>query len=63
MRFDNAFLTKDKNVGMQFIEKDEVFTVYKDKKGVIHISEHATDEQKAIILNQYKLREHRYLKG
>ncbi len=61
MRFDNCFLTKAKNVGMQFVDNGETFSVWKDNKGVVHVSEHASVTQKAAILAQYWKRHNQYM--
>lgn len=61
MRFDNAFLTKNKHVGMQFTNHGQTFTVYRDKKGELHLSEHATVTEKAIIASMYHKRLNQYM--
>lgn len=61
MKFDNAFLTKDRNIGMQFTDHGATFTAYKDKKGVLHLSEHATVTQKAAMAALYWKRHNQYM--
>ena len=53
MKFDNAFLTEAGNVGLQFKDKGEIFTVYKDKKGSLVCSEHASEFQKGLLITKY----------
>ena len=60
MRFDNAFLTAAKKVGMQFVDQRKTFTVYRDKKDVIHVSEEATKEQKEKMVVIYNKLEGKY---
>lgn len=62
MKFDNAFLTKSGNIGLQFKDKGEIFTVYKDGKGKLIVSEHATTQQKGILTVKYEQMAHRYEK-
>lgn len=61
MRFDNAFLTKAKHVGMQFVDNGQTFSVWKDNKGAVHVSEHASVTQKASILALYWKRHNQYM--
>lgn len=61
MRFDNAFLTKAQTPGMQFVDNGDTFTVWKDNKGNVHVSEHASVTQKAAILAQYWKRHNQYM--
>jgi|694.fasta_scaffold01034_40 hypothetical protein len=62
MKFDNAFLTKSGNIGLQFKDKGEILTVYKDGKGKLIVSEHATIQQKGILVVKYGQMAHRYEK-
>lgn len=40
MKFENAFLTADNSIGMQFKSKSkQLFTVWMDSHGVIHFTE------------------------
>ncbi len=61
MKFDNAFLTKSGNVGMQFVDKAVTYTVYTDNKGKLTTSEHASDKQKAVLAAIYKKRHIHYM--
>lgn len=63
MRFDNAFQTVNGDVGMQFVDKGITLTVYKDKKGNLITSEHATSDQSAALILQYNRRRNWYKKG
>lgn len=62
MKFDNAFLTASGNVGLQFKDKGETLSIYKDKKGVLVCSEHATVQQKGILVIKYGQMAHRFHK-
>lgn len=62
MRFDNAFLTKNGAVGMQFIDGKQTLTVYPDNNGNLIFSEEATDAQKASLTTQYARRKGWYKK-
>ncbi len=62
MRFDNAFLTKNGKVGMQFEENKAIITIYPDAKGNLVCSEHCTAEQKAKLVTQYMRRRSWYKK-
>lgn len=48
MRFDNAFLQANGEVGMQFVVKKETYSVWKDARG-IHTSECGPVLQAALI--------------
>ena len=61
MKFDNAFLTKEKHIGMQFTDHGATFTVWRDRKGMLHLSEHASVTQKAIMASMYHKRLHQYM--
>jgi len=63
MKFDNAFLTAAKTVGLQFKDKGETLSVYKDKKGKLICSEQATDMQKGVLTVKYEQMAHRFYKG
>lgn len=62
MKFDNAFLTKAKTVGLQFKDKGETLSIYKDKNGKLVCSEHATVMQKGILVVKYGQMAHRFYK-
>jgi hypothetical protein len=61
MKFDNAFLTKAGNVGMQFVQKDVTYTAYTDNKGKLVLSEHASEQQKAAMSAIYRKRLPQYM--
>lgn len=60
MRFDNAFLTASKKVGMQMVENGITFSAYRDKHNKLHVSEHATDAQWNKIADLYVKLEKKY---
>ncbi len=63
LKFDNAFLQKNGNVGMQFIDAGRiVHSVWKDERG-IHTSEHSTPAQSAYLVAQYHRRQGWYKKA
>ncbi len=62
MRFDNAFLTVNGDVGMQFVDKGQVLSVYPDKQGTLQMTEEATTEQKTYLAVQYARRKNWYKK-
>jgi hypothetical protein len=53
MRFDNAFLTCKKKVGIQFIVKGETITVYEDDKGVVQASPNFPQEIQEEAIKKY----------
>lgn len=54
MKFDNAFLTKNGDVGMQFVNKKrDVLSIYPDANGNVHISEHFSHQEKQSALTYY----------
>lgn len=61
MKFDNAFLTASKKVGMQFRNKGDLISVYKDKNDKLHISEQASEEQQAKAVAAYNRLEKYYV--
>jgi len=62
MRFDSAFLTKAKNVGIQVVDGKETFTVYRNQFGGVCPSESATKEQKQKMLDIFSRKEKLYAK-
>lgn len=63
MKFNNAFLTKAGNVGMQFnTNPHRLLTVYQDQKGSIVFSEDATEKEKAELAIQFIRRKKWYKK-
>ena len=52
MKFDNAFLQANGNVGMQFKTRTGMISVWKDKDG-IHCSEGVSDQMKAAAIAKY----------
>jgi hypothetical protein len=60
MKFYNAFLTASNNVGLQFKDKGETLSIYKDAKGKLICSEHATVQQKSILAIKYEQMAHRF---
>ena len=63
LKFDNAFLTKSGNVGMQFKNKEgKILSVYKDQKGTLQVSEEANEQEKSVLVAQYFRRQGWYKK-
>lgn len=61
MKFDNAFLTATKHVGMQFINKRrEILTVYEDNNG-LHFSEGFSKEDTEKCLTFFERNKVRYI--
>lgn len=60
MRFDNAFLTKANNLGMEFKDKGVSFFAYRNKEGQIITSEHANEQQKEQLVKMYEEKEEIY---
>lgn len=55
MHFDNAFRTANGKIGMQFVSKGTVLSVYEDKKGTL-ITSDCDDVMKAELIRRYKAR-------
>ena len=53
MKFDNAFLQANGNVGMQFMTKQGLVSVWKDSKGNIHVTEGISDAMKSAAVAKY----------
>ena len=63
LKFDNAFLTKSGNVGMQFKNKEgKVLSIYKDHKGDVQVSEDIDWKEGAFLVAQYFRRQGWYKK-
>lgn len=60
MRFDNAFKTKANTIGMQFIDKHKVITVYRNKDNSLVVSEGIDKELKGSVISAYMRREKMY---
>lgn len=53
MKFDNAFLTINGQVGMQFRNKGELVSIYRDAEDKIHTSEGLSEEDVAKLSSRY----------
>lgn len=62
MRFDNAFLTCENKVGMQFFHKGTILTIYPDHKDQLITSE-CTEEEKKTLTFLYNRRKGWYKKN
>ena len=62
MKFDNAFLTKNGGLGMQFTKgKNITLSVYPDKQGKLHVTDEANKEEKVEALKKYHFLKQRYM--
>jgi hypothetical protein len=61
MRFDNAFLTVNGTVGMQYKNKNGIIiTAYPDKKGNLQVSEGLDDATKSKLIQNYNTHARKY---
>jgi hypothetical protein len=62
MKFDNAFLTASNKVGMQFRNKGQIVSAYRDKDNNIICSESLIDADKAKVVKKFVRLEPHYNK-
>jgi hypothetical protein len=62
MKFDNAFLTINGKIGMQFRNKGELFSIYRDAKDEIHTTEGMRDDDHAKMVKSFLHLEKYYTK-
>ena len=59
MKFNNAFLQANGNVGMQFDTRNGLISVWKDEKG-IHVTENISEQMKAAAIAKYLVMVNKY---